>query len=521
MNLEINNETIKLCEIIFSEKRNKSIQGDMIVPDIKPDILSVSNVDADIFLAKKEITNGKLLIEGMADVTALYVAEDQNASTKSLNNVFSFSETIEIPELTSASIVNVIVDRENVEYKVMNGRKIAIRIPVTLDIVIRNCAEYLIAKDVVDDRNIEMQKEEVEIQTLMDSQIQNVELNEIINLPEESKSIFEILKANLEIKNIDYKTSYNKILAKADAIIKIIYVSDAEIPSIETYETTLPVMGYINSDNLDENSKIELQFNIKSFTLRPIYQDLKSRSFSVESEMEVRADVYQTRKIELISDIYDPDANLNLKTQNITIENNKIFVNENIELLQALMIPELENIKILAIDAKPIIINQNVLDGKLALEGNVEFFILYYNKQKRIIENKKIELPYQQVLKISDLKANMPVSIDMQLKEIEYRNADSTQLQIKVILTVNVSVNEERAIQGITEINVEDLQDCNRPSIIVYYVKPHDTLWNIAKRYRSTVAELKECNELKDDIIYPNQQLIIPKRNKKILTELG
>ena len=30
--------------------------------------------------------------------------------------------------------------------------------------------------------------------------------------------------------------------------------------------------------------------------------------------------------------------------------------------------------------------NKNVLDGKVAIEGNVEFNILYYNKQKRIIE---------------------------------------------------------------------------------------------------------------------------------------
>ena len=521
MNLEINNEIIKLCEIIFSEKRNKLIEGDMIVPDIKPDILSVSNVDADIFLSKKEITNGKLLIEGIADVTALYVAEDQNASPKSLNNVFNFSEIIEIPEISFESILDITVEKESVEYKVMNGRKVAIRIPIRVDIVVRNCAEYLIAKDVVDERNIEMQKEEVEVQTLMESQKQNIELNEIINLPEESESIAEILKANLEIKNVDYKTSYNKILAKADAIIKIIYVSDAEVPSVEMYQTSLPVMGYINSDNLDENSKIELQFNIKSFTLIPIYQELKSRSFSVESEMDVKADVYQTKKIELISDIYDPDANLNLKTQNITIENNIISASENIELIQALMIPELENIKILSIDANPIITNRNMLDGKLALEGNVEFFILYYNKQKRIIESKKIELPYQQVLKIPDLKNNMPVLIDIQLKEIDYRNADSTQLQIKVILIVKVCVNEEKIIQGITEIKVEELEDCSRPSVIVYYVKPHDTLWKIAKKYRTTVAELKEYNGLKDDMIYPNQQLIIQKRNKKILTELG
>ena len=49
--------------------------------------------------------------------------------------------------------------------------------------------------------------------------------------------------------------------------------------------------------------------------------------------------------------------------------------------MQVLMIPELENIKILSIKAKPIITNKNILDRKIALEGNIEFNILYYNKQ--------------------------------------------------------------------------------------------------------------------------------------------
>ena len=520
MNLEINNETIKLCEIIFEEKRNKLIEGEMIVPDIKPDILSISNVDADVFLSKKELTNGRLLIEGIADVTALYVAEDQSASIKSINNVFSFSESFEIAELSSESIINTNVDIENIEYKVMNGRKIAIRIPITLNVIARNCKEYLIAKDVVDSKNIQMQKEEVEIRTLRDYQNQNVELNEIINLPDESAAISDVLKANLELKNIDYKISYNKILAKADAIIKIIYTSDSEIPSVEVYETSIPVMGYINSNNLEENSIIELKFNIKSFTLRPIYQDLKSRSFSVESEIEVISEVYYTRNVELISDIYAPDADLNLQTQNIFVKNNLISSNEEFELMQVLMIPELENIKILSIKAKPIITNKNILDGKIALEGNIEFNILYYNKQKRIIENKKLELPYQQVLKISELKSNMPVIIELKIKELEYRNADSTQLQMKVVLSATVLVEEEKNIQGITEIKVEDLKECKRPSITVYYVKPGDTLWNIAKRYRTTVDEIKEYNELKENTIYPNQALIIPKRNQKVSINL-
>ena len=520
MNLEINSETVKLCEIISKEKRTKVIEGDMIVPDIKPDILSISNIDYDVFITKKEIKDGKLYIEGLADVTAIYVAEDQNGSTKSLNNVFNFLEAFDIEGLSNESIIRVNIEEEPIEYKVMNGRKISVRMPITLNISAEKNCEHTIAKDVLDNSNVEMQKEEIEVYSLTDSQTQNIELNEIVNIPEEKPAISEILKASMRIENIDYKISYNKILAKADAIVKIIYVSDTENSTIETYEAVLPVMGFINSDNLQENSEIKLEFNIKSFTLRPIYQDLKSTSFSVDSEIEICANVYQKKNIEIISDLYDPDMELKYQTEVMNISNEIINAKEEVELIQGLMIPELDSIRILSIDANPTINNKNVLDGKIAVEGNIEFTILYYNELKRVVENKKVELPYQQVLKIPELKVDMPVLIKVRVKEIDYRKADGTSLQIKVILEFNVVAKEERQIEGITQIELDENSNEKRPSIVVYYVKPGDTLWNIAKKYKSTVAELKEYNLLKDDMIYPNQQLIIPKRSRVAALEI-
>jgi LysM repeat protein len=50
-----------------------------------------------------------------------------------------------------------------------------------------------------------------------------------------------------------------------------------------------------------------------------------------------------------------------------------------------------------------------------------------------------------------------------------------------------------------------------------YTVKPGDTIWKIAKNYsdinkdiRDIIYEIKDLNNLKSSVIYPNQIIIIP-----------
>ena len=57
--------------------------------------------------------------------------------------------------------------------------------------------------------------------------------------------------------------------------------------------------------------------------------------------------------------------------------------------------------------------------------------------------------------------------------------------------------------------------------MVIYFVKPGDTLWKIAKNFKSTINDIVSVNGLEDaNKIYPGQQLYIPKFvNKKIAVQ--
>ena len=68
-------------------------------------------------------------------------------------------------------------------------------------------------------------------------------------------------------------------------------------------------------------------------------------------------------------------------------------------------------------------------------------------------------------------------------------------------------------INLIDEIKVsENIEDkiCN---MVVYIVKQGDTLWNIAKKYKTTVADIKNLNNLENDKLKVGEKLYIQKCN--------
>ena len=61
------------------------------------------------------------------------------------------------------------------------------------------------------------------------------------------------------------------------------------------------------------------------------------------------------------------------------------------------------------------------------------------------------------------------------------------------------------------DIKVEENRHENEYSIIVYFVKPGDTLGNIAKKFKSTVSDITQINDIKDENkIDVGMQLFVP-----------
>ena len=110
-NLRINKKVATRKEIIV-------VEGDVIVPDAKPDVLNVICTSGVACIYKKEIIDEKIKIEGSVDTYIMYMTDDSEERTRGINTSLDISEVINIPNITSEMESNVCTNIKEIEAKV-------------------------------------------------------------------------------------------------------------------------------------------------------------------------------------------------------------------------------------------------------------------------------------------------------------------------------------------------------------------------------------------------------------------
>ena len=93
-NLCINKKVATKKEIVF-------IEGEVIVPDAKPDVMNVISTSGVACVYKKDIIDEKIKIEGRIDTYIMYMTDDANERTRGINTSLDLSEIVNISNINS------------------------------------------------------------------------------------------------------------------------------------------------------------------------------------------------------------------------------------------------------------------------------------------------------------------------------------------------------------------------------------------------------------------------------------
>ncbi len=482
--IKINNTALNMSKII-------EVNGDFIVPDTKPDIVSIISSNANAYIYKKEISNSKLKLEGNIDIYTTYLAD--TGETRSIQTTLSFNENIVDDSISEKMNVSYQLYLKNLNAKMLNERKISLNSEVEISLLFKNTEEIEIVSNINDIANVEKLEDKVEIKEFIGRGIGKASIKENIIFNEKDE-LAEIIKTNIKILSPEGKISYNKVLAKAEAEIKIIYLTEDDRAC--TLKEKFPVMSFIDIENVKEEYKCNIDYKIKNISFTP--NSKEQHSINVFIEWETSCEVFKDEKITILKDIYGTKENIKCKNCSMCIENSQ----KNKEIIQLNEKVFVEDIlKVIDIDFYSLTSQMKKTNNSVSYEGELIANILYEADSKRGVLSQEVKIPF--IYKKQDLN-----QVQFRVLENNYTlTNEDINLEIKICVEeINEKINKIEAIQ---DIEIEENIENNQENMVIYFIKPNDTIWSVGKNFKVSKDNILKFNDLENEELVPGNKLYI------------
>ena len=466
---------------ILTTTKVLEVSGDIIVPDIKPDIVSIINTNGIPYIYKEDVGNGRLRFDGNIDTYVIYLAD--NGDTRSIQTTLSFSDSVEENLIKEGAFSKQQLVLETIEAKVLNERKISIKASVKVKMEVFEKAEVEITSDFNEIEGVEKLKETLGIKSLVGSNKVKTSVKEDISV-DNSFAIAEILKTDIEITNLENKISYNKVLAKADANVKIVFL--AEDGRIGVASSNLPVMSFIDIDKVVDGNECQVDYSIKNMVFK--INSKEQHSIACQIEFEVMCCVYEIKTIDVIQDMYGIKNNIKFSKKEILVPVNLENPNEKISINERITVEDILNI--LDVNTKFRKVSSTKSGNYYNLECEAILNLYYEADNRNGLNVKEIVLPF-----MVKMEGNDDIDFEVVRKQFTVSN-ENVNCDMEILIRKAASC--ERNITVIEDVECSECEAEDDYKMCMYFVKHGDSVWEIAKRFKVCMKDIISINNLEN-----------------------
>ena len=507
MAIKLSRSNISINKVVAQKSEKILIEGDEIVPDIKPDILSVVSSNGNVCIHKKEISDGKIKIDGSINSYIIYIADDEKSNIRTINANLEFSKTLEIKDLKRTMSVETKEQLLNIDCKILNGRKINLKATVEIELTVYSNEQIDYIEKIEEQDDIQLLNKTMTINSLVGTGTTRVYAKDTLSI-DESDNLSEIMKLDFFLENQENKISYNKILAKSDLNIKIMYLTDDG--RIRTLDSKIPTVGFIDIQNIAENDIPDISYEVKNILVKP--NNSEEHSVYVEIEMEITCFVYKKQEVNMIQDLYGRKKYLTYTQKDIKIMNKEQQISEKYTFKKQEKIEEIAKNKIYDVEVRPMILSTEIEEGKVIYKGNANLIFIYSQNEKSGVDIKNIVEPFEFELTSNQITKKTKIQTQIKTTRKDFVVMSDENIDIKLEFEFKLNITKENTITIIEDVKEDEDKNIQKYSIVIYYAKEGDTIWKIAKKFGSTVDEIIKINNIENaDSIMVGEQLFIPR----------
>lgn len=516
---ELVREKIFLDQSVGKESTQVLLEGDIIVPDVKPDMALILQTEPKVIIERVEVSADRVNFIGQLSISVLYMAKTAEKPVHNMTLTAPIDDFINMDGVSKEHWVTAKAELISIDYKMLNDRKLNYRAIVNITAHAERSDVHEMVVHIHDVSENQLLKSQLNINRTVENKSDRFTVKDQVSIPSNKPNVREVLQCSSSIINKEIQISAGRVSLSGDLLLTTLYRGDNEERLIEFVEHEIPFRSQIDVNDALEDmfADVDLQI-LDEYVQVHADSDGEDRQFEVEITLGVAMKVYSSEVLQTLEDAYCINKTLTftkakLKYPRLVCRNrNQTPVKEVVQLAKGS--PDM--LQIFRIKGTPHLDDVKITDDKAIVEGAIDTDILYVAESDDTpLYSFKTVIPYRQVVEVKGANSDMQVNVDISIDHASFNMLSGQETEVRFGLSFNAQVIEEQEVHVINHIEFEDM-DMNEldkmASMTVYIVQSGDTLWTIAKRYNTPIDELMAINELDGHKIMPGQKLLILKK---------
>lgn len=496
--------TVAATKTLYENFLEEKCESDLLIPDYYPAAEKIIQCSATPVIIKKEVEGDRLNLEGTCRLCVIYQGEE-DGGIKSLGETVSFSESFPLKETGNHPWTQAIVRVANTSCRLLNPRKISSRATISIALKVKD-QQMTDTIEEMDCNEAEALFVPATVYTVLEHTADTTKVQGEIEV---HTDIQDILKTEGSVCIKDVKLMPGKAVIKGVADLFVLFTPESDPTQVESTSTAIPFSQILELQQSEENGQMEASAMIQNLRTDVETDDSgKNRLISITATVLTEGELYENRNHMLLTDAYSNRFPMEANFDQLTVEE----MTERADLIENIRseIPlDTEEVAVIQAVGSPVIQKITGQDKTLSIEGvlDVSLFIREGDHYRSIDK----ALPFTVKKELKRLSGHMRCEVHPCVLSMDWTiGRESIELKTELSCSMMVFSKETFDVISGMEVDIENPLDVLRPApLVVYYGEKGERLWDIARKYATSVSAIKAVNELNRDVLEDKRLLLI------------
>lgn len=510
MDYSVKKEEISINESIFEGCSEQPVDLDFSLPDYCPDIQKILKCQIDPRITGRNISGDRLDVEGIAIINLIYL-DAEKLTVHCCEHTSPYSASFNLKTTPQDAIIFAKTKVEYVNCRAVSQRRLEIHGAFSVCAKVSCRIEDEIVCGISGD-GIEEKKKNISASSIIGLGQQQFSINEVVAHGSSVPNVEALIRSSVSVVLSNYKTVANKIIINAEVILNMLYINNIETGETEKRQYTVPISQIVDIEGITDDCEPDIKIDVLNHDINLRNDSDDEDLLSLEAKLVISAVAYEKKEVEVLNDVYSIDYEVEPQYETKKIVNLFDYINNTYTDKNTVELSDSGVSEIIDVWNEMISVNSQVNEGKIVFKGKLNVCVLAMDSEGVPFYSERV-INFEHDYDWDNKPENIRCDENISLMALNYNNNGTGSIEVKTEIKVETFVYVEESFKSIVDISIDEEKPREKgtnEALTIYYAEKGESIWEIARMYRTSVSSIKEENDLEEEVLENRKMILIP-----------